>query len=503
MKIKSYITALLFGVSLTSCDSYMDINQDPNSPSEGNITTGIALPAAEGSLMSTYDNLLHITGGYYAQYYAQTFGTSNYLDYSQFSMSSTRSATTYRQLNQRALKNLEVVRQKASAAGEWGSYLAATTLRAFTYQVLVDCYGEVPFTEALDEKKLSPKYDDGQLIYDSLIVELNDALSKVDASDKVATNILYKGQSADNWIKFANALKLRILMRESGVKDVKAELAKLVAENNFPTKDVAYQGIWKDESGQANPFYQEEFASYFGATQENVVANLALINTMQQKDAEGNVTYLDPRLSVMFAKNSSGNYTGGISGSNFSTSTSFKASYWCRPLAHFDDPVYMITVAETEFFLAEYEARYGNAANAKIHYDNAIRASFATMGVEGADDYITRFPYDAANSAKSIGQAKWVALAGVNPFEGWCEVRRLNYPTFGTVQGSDLYNEQTDDSYKPNSLPANTLYTPIKVYNEIGKDKLIERWPYAENSSSRNANAPKFPGYTSPVFWGK
>lgn len=503
MKIKTYITALLCGVALTSCDSYMDINQDPNSPSEGNITTSISLPAAEGSLMSSYSNFLRISGGYYAQYYAQTFGTSNYLDYSQFSMSATRSASTYRQLSQRALKNFEIVRQKAAASGEWGSYLAATTLRAYAYQVLVDCYGEVPFTEALDEKNLSPKYDDGSAIYDSLIVELNYALDKAQAGDKVATNLLYKGKNAGEWIKFANALKLRILMRESGVKDVKSQLAQLVAENNFPTEDVAYKGIWKDESGQANPFYQEEFASYFGATQENVVANLALINTLQQKDSEGNVTYSDPRLPAMFAKNGSGNYAGGVSGTNFSTSTSFKASYWCRPVAHFDDPVYMVTVAETEFFLAEYEARYGSAAKAKTHYDNAIKASFASMGVEGADEYIARFPLDVANAVKSIALAKWVALAAVSPFEGWCELRRLNYPAFGKVQGSDLYNEQSDNSFKPNMLPANTLYTPIKVYNEIGKDKLIERWPYAENSSSRNGSTPKFPGYTTPVFWGK
>ena len=36
------------------------------------------------------------------------------------------------------------------AAGEWGTYLAATTLRVFTYQALVDAYGSIPYSEAFD-----------------------------------------------------------------------------------------------------------------------------------------------------------------------------------------------------------------------------------------------------------------------------------------------------------------------------------------------------------------
>jgi hypothetical protein len=37
----------------------------------------------------------------------------------------------------------------------------------------------------------------------------------------------------------------------------------------------------------------------------------------------------------------------------------------------------------------------------------------------------------------------------------------------------------------------------------VGDNKILERYPYAESSTSRNSNAPTFPGYTSPVFWGK
>lgn len=291
-------------------------------------------------------------------------------------------------------------------------------------------------------------------------------------------------------------------MRISGVKDVQSEVAALLAENNFPTTDVSYKGCWKNEPGQMNPFYSEEFATTWGSTQTNIAANLAIIGTMQVKNSEGAVEYEDPRLAAFFQKNKSNEYIGGISGTNYPKSTS-KLQDWCRPVATFDMPVYLITVSEVEFFKAEYYARYGSAADAATHYAAAIEASFASANVSGAADYVARYPFDASNYKKSIGIAKWVALSGVNPFEAWCEMRRLDYPTFGTAKGSDFYTEGDQESYNTSKYVPGTLYTPIQVFGEVGANKLLERYPYAESSSSRNENTPAFPGYTSPVFWGK
>ncbi|MBR2237601.1 MAG: SusD/RagB family nutrient-binding outer membrane lipoprotein [Prevotella sp.] len=504
MKKIAIISTIVLGLGTTACDSYLDINQDPNSPAESNMTTSIMLPAAEMNLAGSYGDFMRITGGYYAQHYAQTFGTSNYLDYSQFKMSATRSSGTYTQLNSRVLKNLETIRSLAKEKEEWGSYLAATTLRAFTYQALVDCYGEVPYSEAFNVSNTSPKYDDGADIYAGILAELNEALEKAQAADQVATNFLFPGETAGSWIQFANALKLKIMMREIDVKsDVAAELGKLIAEDNFPKEDVAYADCWGSEAGSMSPFYAEEFSSAWGSTQINVVANIAIIGTMLQKDANGDVTYEDPRLPAFFEKNGSGEYTGSISGSNFSTSDSYKSTYWCRPVASHDMPVYLITRSEIEFFIAEYYARQNNAAQAQAHYEAAIEASCETAGVGGADVVIAKFPYEQASYKKCIGISKWIALAGTNNYEAWCEARRLDYPAFGTVTGPQMYDNEKDSSYKPGLYVPGTLYTPIKVEDKLGQNHILERWPYADSSASRNGNSPEFPGYTTPVFWGK
>ncbi|MDR3189220.1 MAG: SusD/RagB family nutrient-binding outer membrane lipoprotein [Prevotellaceae bacterium] len=501
--MKKIISVFVMIAGLCSCEQYLDINTDPNSPAEENVSADMILPAAEMNLAASYGNYLRIVGGYYAQHYAQTFGTSNYVDYSEFKMSATRSSGTYTQLYARTLKNLETVRRQAEEAEEWGTYLAATTLRVFTFQVLVDAYGEVPYAQSLDVATVSPEFDHGEDVYSGILAELNAALAKAAASDQVCANFLFGATTAGEWIKFANALKLKILMRTSKVNNVQAELAALVAEDDFPTEDVSWDDCWADEIGKANPFYLEEEATSFGSNQKNVVANIAYMRTMTDVN--------DGRTGSFFKKNSvgSGSYTGGVSGTNFSTTPDhYPAAYFCRPQFAYNMPVYLITVSEVEFFLAEYHARYGTAANAEAHYKAAIDASFESAGATGAEDvYAATSPYawSTADYEKLIGIQKWIALGGVNNFEGWCELRRLKYPAFGAVTGKDLYDE-TDNSanaYKPDLYVAGTLYTPINFNTELGAGKVLQRFRYAEASSSRNSNAPANRGDATPVFWAE
>ncbi len=482
-------------LSMGACDDYLDINDSPNSPSVDKLNTDLIFPGAEMAFANIYGDYMCTTGGYFAQYFSQYFGTSNYMDYSQFKQSATRSSSAYTQLTAGCLQNMKTVQEKAIAGEEWGTYLAATVIRAATFQTLVDCYGAIPYSEALDINNTTPKYDDGKDVYAGLIAELDEAISKVNGSEKVATNFLLPGKFASEWVKVANALKLRLLMRESNAVNVQAEVGALIAENNFPTKDVSWSGCWKDELGQANPFYTEDNYASYGGSQKNMILNLSLLTTMNAAD--------DARLKVFFDPNTvKREYQGGVSGTNFSTTASYKANYWCRPHKEFDSPVYLITLAEIEFFKAEYEARYGSQANAEAHYIAAIKASFDTAGTDGVETVLEAFPYDPANYAKSIGIQKWVALSGVNQFEGWCELRRLRYPQFGTVTGDQLY-DLVSDVYSPGLLQPGTLYTPIDVNTSLGNNKLLERWPYPESSSSRNNKTPKYEGDGTPIFWAQ
>ena len=500
MNMKKIITliAAVAALSLTSCKDYLDINRSPNSPGEEQATVDMALPAAEMALAAYYGDYFRIVGGYFSEHYGQLFGTSNYIGYSQFNIADNQSSRSYTYLNAAAIANATFVRDKAKESEDWGTYLAATCIRVFTYQALVDAYGETPYSEALKGKdNLTPKYDEGKDIYAGLITELDDALANAKASLPVASNFLYEDEDSTNWIKFANALKLKILMRERAVVNVDAALTALVEEDNFPDEDVAWTCLNTDEVGKANPFYQEEFATYFGSTQQNCVLNVALFRAL---DDAG-----DARLGAFFNKNGNGVYFGTISGYNMSTSNNYKAAAHCRPNVKFNDPVYLISLSEIYFFLSEYYQKVKNdATTAQDYYEAAIEESFASAGLTPADAAvaIAAYPYSAANSDKYIGIQKWIALSGINNYEAWCELRRLGYPAFGGKKAEDIYSFSSD-AIDAAVLTPGELYTPYHVDAVIGPNSLVQRWPYAQSSTNYNSNHPTPKPASEKVFWAK
>lgn len=489
---------LLFSVlvlGLTGCKDYMDINYDPNSPAEENMTSDMILPAVEMNLATAYGCRLHIFGAYNVQYYAQQFGTPNYVAYSQFEVSAGNGSGVYTQLFQRVLGNLNVIKGKATANSETGVLLQVAVLRAFAYQLLVDAFGEVPYTEAFDAANMAPKFDKGQDIYEGLIKELDDALALAKPSDAVAKSFILPSGTCADWIQFANAQKLRLLTRMSGVKDVSADIKAIIDANNLPKSDIEIAGCWANASGQANPFYSEERATW-GRVSHNIIANLALVGTMQTG------SYTDPRLAKWIQPNKAGVFQGSISGTNLSTvDEPYKTTdAWCELVLSYDQPVILISKAEIEFYIAEFFARKADASNAATHYAAAIEASFAKAGAEGAAANIAQNPYDQSKWKETLGLAKWIALAGINGFEGYTEARRLGQPAFGSIKAADMYpagKGALDLSlYEPGKL-----YTPYQVFNQVGDNHLLARFPYPEASTARNSNAPSFPGHLVPIFW--
>ena len=56
-------------------------------------------------------------------------------------------------------------------------------MQVYFFQILVDSYGNVPYSQALQiEQFLSPKYDDGKTIYQDLIKRINADISALDNS---------------------------------------------------------------------------------------------------------------------------------------------------------------------------------------------------------------------------------------------------------------------------------------------------------------------------------
>ena len=89
----------------------------------------------------------------------------------------------------------------------------ARTIRASVLVNLVDVFGDVPFTEALNAENFNPKVDGGAGIYTAAIADLDKAIENFGATSKGgATGDLFYGGTPDSWIRIANTLKLKLLL---------------------------------------------------------------------------------------------------------------------------------------------------------------------------------------------------------------------------------------------------------------------------------------------------
>ena len=535
-KIFTILVSAAATLSVVSCDvtdifsgKWLDVNSDPNAVSE--VGNGLIIPAVELNLINIYGFYGHMMGSYFSEHYAIKPGGPQYLGLSHFdikdgTLGASFSNFMYRDAYRRVGNNANIIRSQAEASEQWGDYLAATVMKVFALQVMVDAFGETPYSEAFDVNNLAPKYDEGKDVYAGILEELNDALSKVSATDAVSDNMLFDGSSdVNNWIQFANALKLRILMREHAVVDVKSDLAALVASNNFPTQDIGFgKDKWTDQAGQDNPVYSEVVRKRgdikTGRTIE-ICAHLAIASTLSEVN--------DPRLSAKFIPSAGHGNTFEGDFIDEQQSKEITAGYldedtYAELNLKYNTPIYLLTMAETEFFLAEYWATIGNdAAKAKAAYEKAIDLSGETHGVEDIDAVYasgSKYAWNASKAMELIGVQKWVHLACVNGFESWCEIRRTGYPAFGQKTGKEIYTRwveiakanvdggEEDPTPKTSQLIEEGLYTPgtliTPVYVEgVPAGTPLARVGYAQFSRTTNSNAPAQKGPTAKVFWAK
>lgn len=527
---KIFIAILaIAAVSLTSCNNWLDINNNPNSVST--VDNGLIMPAAEINLLTCY-SFNHVMGSFFSEQWAQKTGGPNTMAFSQWNTQdggtcASLSNRIYSYSYNKILNNVEAIRVNSKDSEgkitNAGDYLAATVVRCFTFHMLADMFGEIPYTEALDPSITSPKYDDGKTVYSGILAELNEALSQDFSGAKSCDNIIFGGDSdVNNWIMFGNALKLRILMRQNAVANSKSELDALVAEGNFPKRDIAYTSF-SDEAGKDNPVY-DNFVRAIGDNtarrSQDISAHMAVLGTMN--------SYNDPRVSAKFRPSVKyGIYEGNFIDSQQSIE---KGAGYCdentfsEPELTYNTPVYLITVSEVNFLLAEYYATIANTPDkAEAYYKAAIDASCEQCKVTGAENiYASGSPYawNAAKAAELIGVQKWIALTGVNGFESWCEIRRTGYPAFGEYTGKQIYTtwvELADENIaasKKNPTPLcedlvnagvysyGTIFTPSKA-EDIANNLMLQRFRYPSSSNTTNANIPAQKGKGDKMFWSK
>ncbi|MFO8086253.1 MAG: SusD/RagB family nutrient-binding outer membrane lipoprotein [Bacteroidales bacterium] len=213
----SIIASLIVGLFASCEKDFLDVNDDPNNATEA--TAGQVLPAATASMAGVVGGNYALVGGIWSQYWTQANASNQYKNFASFNVSpDDLDRFAWEELYSGALNDFKAVKKKATETEDWSYYLMATVSEAYTYQILVDLYDQIPYSEALQgADNLNPAFDDGDIVYESLISRIDAALDK-DLTASTVTNpgskdFIFNGD-LDQWIRFANTLKLKMFLRQ-------------------------------------------------------------------------------------------------------------------------------------------------------------------------------------------------------------------------------------------------------------------------------------------------
>jgi hypothetical protein len=116
----------------------------------------------------------------------------------------------------------------------------AKILESYTYVTMVDFFGDVPYSQALQgPANLNPAVDPGADIYDAMLVNIDEAIALLSqpAPQNLPTTDFYYAGNYSKWIKLANSLKIKIYNNLRLTRDVSAEVNAIVASGNYMTSN--------------------------------------------------------------------------------------------------------------------------------------------------------------------------------------------------------------------------------------------------------------------------
>jgi hypothetical protein len=336
-------------------------------------------------------------------------------------------------------------------------YNMARIWKAYVFQLLVDTYGDVPYTKAglgFIESIYLPAYDDQQLIYNDLLKEVSEATKALDAAKPTeAGDLFYKG-NITQWKRLGNSLLLRIAMRYTKVDLNKAKQYVLVAT------DPANGGVMQSNADNAFISFNSTFNSpnantFQGTERANYYLGKPFVDYLKSKN--------DPRLAFIAVKyavpanplatagaedTNPANQEGMPYGYNESTistapnypgktGAAFKYSQLNRrTVAKIDAPEFFITYAQTQLLLAEAAFRSFITGSAQTYYEAGVRGHMdqlkqfdasAVIPTTAQDAYLIANPFNPATALEQINTQYWIA-SFLNGSEAWANFRRSGFP---------------------------------------------------------------------------
>lgn len=172
----------------------------------------------------------------------------------------------------------------------------ALVLRSHLLTMLVDHFGDVPYSKALDPNEFNPIVDKGADVYAAALADLDKAIVALGKAHKGTPNdFFYKGDKA-KWIRLANSMKLRLLLNRRLVDATAAAgINSLIAGKNM-IENVSQSFYFKYGTNLSNPDARHpRYGGQYSATGGGDYQSNYYMR--QFVDAKG---FADPRLRYYF-----------------------------------------------------------------------------------------------------------------------------------------------------------------------------------------------------------
>lgn len=457
---------MLLFFTLSSCKKFLDVNENPNSPTK---------PPINGLLgQVTYQSALNVyRAGSLTANYVQYFASPNPGSSSDIYEPIDASGSWTSMYNVMTdIYDLEKLGASNSAFKHQG---VAKILMALNLKLVHDLWGNAPYSEAFSSEKLTPIFDDAQGLYNKCLTLIDEGIALLQQSGSAfnldaSLDFIHKG-NATAWIKTAYALKARLLMLVSKRPTFNADNV-LTALNNSYTSNSDDAVVTTFDV--RNPWAQ--------VAVNNAALVLGGFLSKQYVDMMNGTIYsiFDPRLPLIATLTQYSDYRGTPNGvGRIGTGINQEESYISTTgyFSSTSSPLFIISYSEVKFLEAEAKFRKGtDMVGAYNAYLDGIRASMNKVGVStvNRDAYVN-------NASVSVGSAnltlelimkeKYKALF-LSP-ETWNDARRTNY------------------NYAGFSLPANAVLSTF-----------IRRLDYPSVELTRNGpNVPAISGLDQKMWW--
>jgi hypothetical protein len=524
-KINIKFWAGLFAMLMiaSSCEDALDINENPNSPTTADVE--LVLPQAivsSANIASQFNNY----GGHFGGYIANAGGFSGFGNLLSYNLTPSDYNGLWVNTYQDPLRDLKYVIDNTEGSDKHAYYNAAAKIMSVVnFQRLVDAFGDIPYSEAFEAEtgNTAPAYDNAGDVYQDLFATLNEAIGIIDgaqtaqvmlpAADPLFGDIEDHAAQMLEWKRYANTLKLRILIRLSGKPEfasfVTSGFAALTTTFNpvfkndpvsgTPTTEILVTGgsAFLSDDAIVDPGYSKNQPNpawaTWGRNTADQLANSSRIPTTFSFTFFNGVKIDDPgRGETIFVNfpstptNQLGNEVGNptiVTGqvtwaSNQSGLTGLgvlKGPGMGQPL---------MLLAEAKFLQAEAIMKGYMAGSDATAFREGIEASFRylykdeseTVTVSNAalqtmvNDYVGDNAGDrlvdyslattAAQKLEAIITQKYIAMLMITSDESYNEYRRTGYPV--SVQGGgpalDIASNKSTITARPDRLPTRILY---------------------------------------------